>query len=304
MALDTLESMRAFARVVELGGFAAAARRLAISPAMVTRHVVSLEERLGARLLQRTTRVVRPTEAGQLYYERCIELLQGLEEADAAVSAVTVRPRGTLRVTAPVEFGNRHLVGPVVGFMQQHPELAVMLDLSNRLVDVVDEGYDLAIRVTNAPDPALVARRLAVSRMHVVASPGYLAGQGHPAEPAALAERDCLCFAVPAARDDWCFRRDGSMTTVKVKSRLLSTSSEALLGGARAGAGISWLPTFVCGDDLRSGALVSLFPDHDVGGLGVHVVYPHRRFLPVKLRLFIDHLVAHFGGDSAADPWA
>lgn len=303
MALDTLEGMRVFARVVELGGFAAAARRLEMSPAMATRHVAALEERLGARLLQRTTRQVRPTEAGRVYYERCVELLQGLEEADAAVGTVTVRPQGTLRVTAPVEFGNQHLVGPVIEFMQRHPGLAVMLDLSNRLVDVVDEGYDLAVRVTHAPDPALVARRLAVSRMRVVASPDYLAAHGHPGEPAALAERDCLCFAVPAARDHWSFRRDGAAATVKVRSRLLSTSSAALLGGVLAGAGVSWLPTFVCGEALRGGALVSLFPEYDVGALGIYVVYPHRRFLPAKVRLFIDFLVARFGGDSAADPW-
>lgn len=302
--MDTIESMRAFARVVELGSFAAAARALDLSPAMVTKHVDHLERRTGARLLTRTTRHVRATEAGQAYYERCVALLAGIEEAETLAGADTAEPRGRLRLTAPVEFGNAHLA-PLVGtFLERHAGIDLDLDFSNRVVDIVQEGFDLAIRVATSLDTALVGRRLATSRFHVVASPGYLARHGRPAAPTALAAHACLAFTVPTPRDEWRLTKDGETVAVSIAPRLRSTSSEALRLAACGGAGISWLPSFVCGGDLRAGSLVSLFPDHDAGSLGVYALFPHRRFLPVRVRLFLDFLAERLGGDPDADPWA
>jgi len=301
--VDTLESMRAFVRVVELGGFAAAARSLGLSPAMVTKHVAHLESRTGARLLNRTTRQVRTTEAGQAYYERCVELMAGIEEAESAAGAATAQPRGTLRVTAPVEFGNAHLAGLAAQFMQREAAVTLMLDFSNRVVDIVEEGYDVAIRIAESLDTRLAGRKLATSRMHAVASPQYLRRHGRPRTPAALADRPGLCFAVPAPRDTWRFAREGRALKVAVNARLLSTSSEALRHAAGVGAGVAVLPSFVCGEDLRAGRLVSLFPDYDAGALGIYAVYPHRRLLAAKVRAFLDLLVERFGADPEADPW-
>ena len=301
--MDTFESMRAFARVVELSSFAAAARSLALSPTMITKHVVHLEGRVGARLLNRTTRHVRPTEAGQAYYERCTELLTGIEEAENAAGAVTAEPRGTLRVTAPVEFGNAHLAPLIAQFLRRYPETALMLDFTNRFADIVEEGYDLAIRIAKTLDSTLVARKLATSRMHVVASPEYLQRRGKPRTPQALKDHDCLCFNVPVAWDEWAFAKDGESFTVKVKGRLLSTSSETLRHAASIGAGVSWLPSFVCGEDLRAGRLVSLFPQLGAVSLNVYALYPHRKFLSAKVRAFIDFLVEKLGGAPGADPW-
>lgn len=302
--MDTIESMCAFVRVVELGSFAAAARSLNLSPGMVTKHIGHLESRTGARLLNRTTRQVRPTEAGAAYFDRCVALLAGIEEAESLASEDTTVPRGTLKVTAPVEFGNAHLAPLVAEFMQQHPQIKLVLDFSNRVVDLVQEGYDVAIRVAQSLDTTLVGRRLATSHFHVVASPHYLATHGRPETPKALADHACLTFAVPTPWDAWQFTRDGETTTVKINARMLSTSSEALRLAAKTGAGISVLPTFVCGQDLRDGTLISLFPDHDAGALGIYVLFLQRQFLPSRARLFIDFLNERIGADSTADPWA
>ncbi len=301
--MDTVESMRAFVRVVELGGFAPAARTLGISAGMVAKHVAHLEQRTGARLLDRTTRLVRPTDAGRRYHERCLSLLAGIEEAEALAGAEARELRGTLRVTAPTEFGNRHLAPLATSFLMAHPGLDLLLDFSNRVVDLVQEGFDLAFRVAPSLDTALVGRRLATSRFHVVASPDFLARHGRPEAPSRLADLPALAFSVPAMRDEWPFTRDGQQFRVAVRPRLVSSSSEALRLAARSGAGVSWLPSFVCGEDIADGSLVSLFPDHDAGSLGIWGLFPHRRLMPGRVRAFLDFVAEELGGDPAADPF-
>lgn len=302
--MDTLRSMQTFVRVVESGGFAAAARSLGMSPAMVTKHVNHLEERVGARLLNRTTRHVRLTDAGQLYFERCTAILAGIEEAESLAGADRSELGGTLRITAPVEFGNLHL-GPIAAeFMRRHPGIDLVLDFSNRSVDLVQEGYDLAVRIASALDTALIGRRIATSHFHAVASPVYLARYGRPAEPADLAGHACFTFAVPAVLDRWRFSRFGETVEVRIRPRLVSSSSEVLRLTARAGTGISLLPTFVCGGDLKDGSLVSLFPDYDCGELGIYVLFPHRQFLPSRVCAFMEFLRESLGADPHADPWA
>lgn len=301
--MDTLISMRAFVRVVELGSFAAAARSLGMSPAMVTKHVAHLEARTGARLLNRTTRQVRPTDVGEAYHARCVALLAGVEEAEAEAGARTTEPSGTLRITAPVEFGNAHLA-PLMGvFMTLHPRIEIVLDLTNRAVDLVQEGFDVAIRIARSLDTGLVGKRLATSRFHVVASPGYLRAHGRPTEPKDLARHACLTFGLPAPREVWPFERDGRLEEVRIRPRLISTSAEVLCRAARDGAGITWLPSFVCGAELKAGTLVSLFPGHATGSLVIWALIPHRRLLPARTRAFLDHLVDALSGGPDVDPW-
>lgn len=295
--------MRAFARVVELGGFAAAARSLELSPAMVTKHVAHLEARIGARLLNRTTRRVAPTDAGRAYFERCQELLQGIAEAEAAAGAATQVPRGTLRITAPVEFGDRHLAGLAGEYMRAQPGVAVSLHLSNRVVDVIDEGFDLALRVAPALDSSLVARKLASSRLLVLAAPAYLERRGRPRRPAQLVQHDCLCFGVPAVMDEWRFARRGAVQTVKLAPRMVSNSSESLRAAACEGTGITLLPTFLAAEDVRAGRLVPVFRELDSGRLGIYAVYPHRKYLSAKVRGFLELLRSRYGDDPERDPW-
>lgn len=301
--MDTLESMRVFVRVVELGSFAAAARGFDLSPAMVSKHIGHLEKRTGARLLNRTTRQVRPTEAGATYFDQCTAILRSIDAAEAEAGADTSAPRGTLRITAPTEFGNLHLPLVIASFLERHPAIDIALDLTNRSVDIVQEGYDLAIRIARDLDTSLVGRRIALSRFHIVASPAYLAREGHPEEPAELARRHCLTFAVPQPWTTWAFRHGGEARQVKITPRMLSTSAEALLQAARAGVGIGLLPTFVCGEALARGELVSLFPDCECGVLGIYILFPHRTLLPARVRLFIDFLVEAIGGGADRDPW-
>lgn len=302
--MDTLESMRVFVRVVDLGGLSGAARSLNLSPSMVAKHVAHVESRTGALLLNRTTRSVRPTEIGQAYYENCVSALAAIEAAENAAGAEQQTPRGMIRITAPVEFGNAHLAPLVAAFLRQHPEISVTLDFSNRIVDIVQEGFDLAIRIAKSLDTSLVGRRVATSRFHVVASPEYVAGCGEPLAPADLSLRPCLSFAVPTPWEDWRFVQDGAVRTVRLQNRLLSSSSEALRQAALDGAGISLLPSFVCGRDIREGRLVTLLRDCDPGALSIYALYPDRRFLPARVRAFIDFLVDSLGPDPDQDPWA
>ncbi|WP_416795361.1 LysR substrate-binding domain-containing protein [Ciceribacter azotifigens] len=301
--MDTLESMQVFVRVVELGGLAAAARSLDLSPAMVSKHLGHLEKRTGARLLNRTTRQVRVTEAGALYFERCTRVLREIETAEAEAGADSARPQGTLRVTAPTEFGNRQLPVILASFLERHPDIDLVLDLSNRSVDIVQEGFDVAIRIARSLDTGLVGRRMALSRFHLVASPAYLERNGRPQTPAAIADHACLTFAVPQPWTTWSLERDGREEQVRISPRMLSTSAEALLQAALAGAGIGLLPSFVCSEALASGDLVPLLDDYDAGALHIHVLFPHLKLLPARTRLFIDFLVGRLGGGADIDPW-
>ncbi|MBV5266905.1 LysR family transcriptional regulator [Pinisolibacter aquiterrae] len=302
--MDTLSSMRVFVCVAELGGFSAAARACGISPSMAAKHIAHLEERTGARLFDRTTRSVRPTPEGQLYLERATAILEAVEDAEGTVGAENSEPRGTLRVTAPVELGQGHLASLIAAFMVQYPGIAVTADFSNRIVDLVQEGFDLGIRVAVALDTALIGRRLASTRFHVVASPDFLSRHGCPDKPERLERLPALCFSQPMPRLDWPWRTEGASGRVRAAPRLLSSSAEALRVAALAGLGVTWLPTFICGSDIRQGRLVPVLDDLDWGHLGVFALYPHRRHVPNRLRLFLDFLAERLGGDPSGDPWA
>ncbi|HEU0203361.1 MAG TPA: LysR family transcriptional regulator [Burkholderiaceae bacterium] len=301
--MDTLTSMRVFARVAERGSFAAAARELRISTAAVTKHVSVLERRVGTRLLDRTTRSVGLTEAGRVYYEHCLEALQAVEDAEAAVGALAGAPRGTLAVTAPIDFGNLCLAPLVAAFLATAPDVSLKLQLTNRVVDLIEEGLDIAIRIARTLDGRLVARPLASSRLLVWASPAYLEKHGAPRTPADLEAHPFVMFSEPTSFDELRFERDDDVTVVKCHGRFVSNSAEAVRTLARAGAGLALLPTFNLGDDMARGALVPLLTEWRLGTLTISAVYPHRRLLAPKVRAFVEFLVAHYGGDPERDPW-
>lgn len=298
--MDQLTSMRVFVRVVDLAGFAAAARMLDLSPAMVSKHVAALERRLGVPLLARTTRRVVPTEAGQRFHAHCVEILRAVDEAEQEVGTQAQEPVGCLRITAPVEFGQRHLAPLLPPLLRRHAQLSIYLDLSNRVVDLVEEGLDVAIRIAPALDTALRGRQITTSRLLLVAAPAYLRRQGTPKTPEALTQHTTLSFALGPGRH-WVLARDGERRAVDVAPRLLATSSDAVREAALAGSGIAMLPTFLVDDALARGALRVVLPQWDIATLRIYALHPNRRTNPARLRVFLDALVERFGADPDTD---
>lgn len=291
--MDRMTGLRVFCAVVEAESFTGAADRLEMARSMVTKHVSALEEHLGVRLLNRTTRRISRTEAGHAYYERCRELLAEFDALDASVHELVERPRGLLKVSAPVSFGIRHLGAAVAGFMARNPEVRVDLQMNDRVVDLVDEGFDLAIRVGRLDDSSLVARPLASTRLLLCASPAYLARHGEPRAPADLAVHRCLSYSYASTRDEWRMNGpDGAQATMRVGWSLRANNGDVLREAALLDQGIIRQPHFLVGEELRSGRLVELLPGWDCGTLTVNAVYPHRRHLSAKVRAFVEHLAA------------
>lgn len=287
--MDRLTAMKIFVHVVETGSFSAASERMGLSRAAVSQYVSQLESHLGGRLLNRTTRRVSTTESGRLYFERCKEILSHLAEADGAVSGLTQQPRGTLRISVPTNFAPRHLVPLVSQFTQTYPEVKVDMTSSNRHVDLVDEGYDLAIRISNMTDSELVAQRLTRCRHVIFASPDYLAKHNTPTTPDDLLHHDCLLYAHTAGAI-WPFHKNGSDHSVKVPHVFKSNDPDILLQAAVAGMGVCMMPTFIVCDEIRSGALKMILEEYETLEMQVYAVYPSRNFLPAKTRLFVDFL--------------
>lgn len=291
--MDRLTGLRVYCAVVEAESFTAAANRLDMAKSMVTKHVGALEEHLGVRLLNRTTRRISRTEAGHAYFERCRELLAELDELDASVHEMVERPRGLLKVNAPVSFGIRHLGPAVAGFMALHPELRVELQVNDRVVDLLDEGFDVAIRVGRLNDSSLVARPLATTRLLLCASPAYLLEHGRPQSPADLAGHRCLSYSYASARDEWRFTGpDGGHASIRVAWALRANNGDVLREAAMQHQGIIRQPHFLVGADLHAGRLAQVLPEWDAGTLTVNAVYPHRRHLSAKVRAFVEHLAA------------
>ncbi len=296
--MDRLTSMAAFVRAVDLGSFTAAAAALRISPQMVAKHVVFLEDRLGARLLNRTTRKQGLTELGRAYLERCRLVLAEAEAADDLAQDVRRRPRGRLRVNAPVTFGVYSLVPLVTSYLRAHPDVQVDLTLSDRLVDPVEEGYEAVFRLGPVADAALVARPLAPYRLIACASARYLAGRGTPAHPADLTGHECLGFAYwsGALARCWRFTRDGRSFDAQVGGRLQANDGQALLRAALDGFGIAFGAEAVVREDLAAGRLVRVLPDYEGPSRPMHLIFAADRRLTPKLRRFIDAAVVEFGG--------
>jgi DNA-binding transcriptional LysR family regulator len=300
--MDGVESMKVFVRVAQRGGFSKAARELRMSPPQVTKHVAALEARVGTRLFDRTTRSVSLTEAGRVYLERSIECLQAFEDADASVSELAKEPRGLLRIAAAVEF-RAEVAAVIVRVLNAHPNLTVDLRLSNRVVDLVEEGVDVAVRIAFGLDGRYVARPLARVTFPFLAAPAYLERHGHPRKPEDLSRHRNLVFVEPRPNTEISFERGKRRVTVKLDTIMMSNSGEALRAALLDGIGIGPLPSFLVRDAVLAGSLVpileewKLFPD-----ARVFAIYPHRRFLSPKVKVFVEALREAFG-DGTRDPW-
>ena len=287
--MDQITAMKVFVNVVETGSFSAASERLGLSRAATSKQVSQLEAKLGGRLLNRTTRRVSLTESGRIYFERCSEILHSLEEADGAVTGLAQEPRGNLRISVPTHFASEHLLPLVAEFTRIFPEVQVEMICGERLVDLVDEGFDLAIRMTNLGDSNLIARRLARCRHVVVASPGYLADHSTPRIPDDLKQLDCLQYSHRAG-GIWPFSKDGLDYSVKVNSAFKTNNPDVLLGAATSGLGVALVPTFLASDAIRRGELTVVLQEYDTLEVQLYAVYASRRFLPAKIRVFVDYL--------------
>lgn len=300
--LDRVTGMQVFARVAALGSLSAAARSLGMSPTMATKHIAAIEERLGVKLLHRTTRRLTLTEAGRRYLDAAERILVDVEEAEAAASADRIEVRGTLRLNAPVSFGVREIAPLLPYFAESYPSLVVELGLNDRTIDLIEEGWDLAIRIGRLSASTMVTRRLAPCRTVVCASPAYLQRNGTPSRVAELANHNCLGYTLSETigADFWSFGAEGTVT-VSVSGTLRANNGTALVAAALAGQGLVYQPTFLVSSELRSGRLVSVPLDHPTIELpGVYAVYPSDRRPPAKVRAFIDFLVNRFG---SVPPW-
>ena len=298
MPVDKISGIAAFARVVETGGFSAAARQLGVTPSAISKQVTQLENRLGARLLNRTTRQLSLTEVGTAFYERTKQILRALDDAEQAVSHLTNIPRGTLRVTVPLAFGETHIAPVLPGFVMRYPEVTVEIVTSERVANLVEEGIDVAIRVGQGPDSSLYGRRLAPNRRIICASPAYLAAQGAPQVPADLTTHNCLTYVQQGPRVEWRFGEQTEAFTVPVSGTIQSNSFSVLRAAAVAGVGITRLAAFVVGEELKSGTLVELLSAYEAKDGDIYVVYPTSRHLSPKVRAFIDYLIETIGQPS------
>jgi len=299
--MDRLRAYEVFVTVVSRGSFTRAADVLETSPANVTRYVNELEAHLGTRLLNRTSRKLSLTEGGETLYVRCKSILDDVAETEGLVSSASVEPRGRLRINAPVSFGILHLAPLWPAFMQKYPRVELDVSLNDRVVDMVDEGYDLAIRISRAGSTNHAARKLATSSNILCASPAYLARCGYPAAPADLVEHRCIGYSYAATGDEWqLVDSENTLHTVKVNCHMHTNNGDTARAAALAGEGVIWQPTFLVGNDLRAGKLVRILPEYRMPDIDVFALYPSRRHLSAKIRAMVDFLVEAFGG---LPPW-
>jgi DNA-binding transcriptional LysR family regulator len=294
--MDKFLEMQTFSAVVDAGSFVKAAEVLGLSKAAMSRYVGELETRLGVRLLQRTTRRLSLTEEGQVFYARCKELLSGVDEAEAEITSRSGTASGLLRINAPVTFGILHLA-PLWGqFRSQYPQVSLDVTLADRLVDLVDEGYDVAIRIATLPSSTLISKRLTSTRLILCASPEYLQKSGVPTQPAELATHAVISYNYLSTRDEWHFEGPQGPVSVKTQPCIHTNSGDTCRAAALAHQGIILQPSFLVGNDLEIGNLVELMSEFHALELGIYAVYPTRKHVSPKVRALIDFLAAHFGG--------
>jgi DNA-binding transcriptional LysR family regulator len=299
--MDRLRAFEIFVTVVNRSSFARAADALETSPANVTRYVNELEAHLGARLLNRTSRRLSLTEAGETLYSRCKAILDDVAETEGLVSTTSIEPRGRLRINAPVSFGIQHLAPLWPRFMRQYPDVELEVTLIDRVVDIVEEGFDLAIRISRAGTVDHAARKLATSKNILCASPDYLQRWGHPETPADLLAHRCIGYTYAATADEWqLMDHDGRSHAVEVHPHMHTNNGDTARAAALAGQGVIWQPTFLIGADLRAGRLVRVLPDYRLPDIDVLALYPSRRHVSAKVRAAIDFLVNAFSGVA---PW-
>ena len=300
--MDLIHGMRVFVRVAQLRGFAAAARELNLSTTAVTKHVAALENRVGVRLLERTTRRVDVTECGRIYLERCLECLQVVGDADAALSEVTREPSGVLRLTAPVEVGP-HLMPVVTAYLRAYPRVCVEVRVSNRTLDLIDQGLDLAIDVLPVEHASCIVRPLATSALAIWAAPSYLRTHGRPRSPADLRHHRHLVFTEPRPRTELVLRKGRLSRQVSLTPILLSNSGDALRRALVEGVGLHMAPTFVVAEDVAAGRIERVLPEWRLEPLKLYAIHPSRRFMAAKVRQFLELLYDRLGRDPESDIW-
>jgi DNA-binding transcriptional LysR family regulator len=297
--MDRLEAMQAFVTVADLKGFAAAARRLRLSPSAVTRLIASLEDRLGARLLQRTTRSVTLTDTGARYLERIRRILADVEEAEIAAEGERARPTGRLVISAPVGFGRLHVSSVVTAYLKRYREVSAELRLEDRVINLVEEGVDLAIRIGQLPDSSLVARHVGDMRRIMVASPGYLKSRGEPKKPQDIAAHDAIQSGSTPGQAEWRFVEGGNEVRMDYAPRLVTNTADAAIRYAEAGGGLTRVLAYQAAEAIKRGRLKVVLAKFEQPVLPIHIVYPTSRLLSAKVRTFIDLAVEtsdwHFG---------
>jgi DNA-binding transcriptional LysR family regulator len=299
--MDRLRAFEVFAAVVGQGSFTRASAKLATSPANVTRYVNELEEMLGARLLNRNSRRLSLTETGKSLYDRVLSILEEVGEAEAVASSAAIQPRGRLRVNAPSSFGVLHLAPLWPRFMARYPDIELDISLVDRLVDLVDEGFDLAVRISRGGSPTLISRKLTSIHHFICASPDYIARHGAPQTPEDIRNHVCIAYAYSDSTDEWrLFDKAGKPHVTPVSNVLHTNNGETACAAAVAGLGMILQPTFLIGEHLRQGRLIRLLPDYHVREIDVLVVYPSRRHVSAKVRVMVDFLVEAFRGKP---PW-
>lgn len=292
--MDTLTRMQAFVQVVDAGGFSSAARKAGKSKALLSKYVRDLEDELGVRLLNRTTRQLSPTEAGVAYHREAVDILQRLDDLTASVRDTHTQARGHLRISAPRSYGDAELGAAVVEFMESHPDITVDLRLDDRFVDLVEEGFDVAIRVSEPLDSSLIARRLSTFRVVTCASPAWVEANGRPEKPDDLLGLPAICDTNARNWHHWPYMVDGERTVVAVSPRMNVNGPQVTATAAMAGIGVARVPLFAAAAAIEAGRLVVLLESFELTGLTVNAVYPHRRHLSAKVRVFVDFLVEWF----------
>ncbi len=293
--MDKLTSMNVFVRVAKAGSFAGGARELDISRAMATKHIMQLESSLGTRLFNRTTRSLSLTDVGASYLERCQQVLQDVDEMEAAVTHLQTEPRGVLKISAPPVIGATHITSAIAEFIKIHSDLTVDLILQSSPGDMIDEGIDIAIYLGALDDTSMVARKLASSSMIVCGSPDYLARHGIPEKPEDLYEHSCLVNWASAPRNKWHFKIDSGNVTIPVTGRMQANVADALRLAAIEGLGLVMLASYVVSRDIEKGKLKPVLENYTLPPLDIHAVYPHRKYLSAKVRRFLEFLQVWLG---------
>ena len=298
--MDKLSEMQVFVAAVKSGSFSAAGRELELSPSAVSKLISRMESRLGVRLLNRTTRTLSLTEGGQVYYQRCLDILQDVEAAEDALSGFGQIPKGILRINSSAGFARQQLLPLLPEFRARYPDIEVELQLSGLSVDLIGERIDVAIRLGELEDTSLIARKLGESQRIVCASPHYIERCGQPLTPGELEQHQCLRLSTSDAFNRWGFCFDGNNELVEINRGFITDNVEALYEYALLGGGIARLSSFMVGEAIASGRLVQLLQDYEIEKQQIHLLYAHRRYLPAKVRVFVDYLLEQF---TPIPPW-